>query len=585
MDMVNLMTMISVAKTEKSVERTVKGQKDFSDQLAKALDKQEPTDKAELKNTDTRKTDSSAARDDSASAKDTATAAKDAAASAKDGTTSAKDAATSAKDAATSAKDEATSAKDEATSAKDMATAALAAGLVWLQPGIVPQALATEAAALATTAVGAAAKLVTGIDLFGKAGQEQTKGTVATDSKTGTKASAGAGVDLAAVAVDGKQENAVSSAGDNTAASASTAAGTFSAPTSVDGKQTADKLFAEAQANAASMKQDTATSNVIAASQTEAAKTGTGADGEVVAVTVTNTATIADVPNPAISVASQANTDAMTDAQNKTATQNKTDAGSAATTTLDPAVQGQVLSSRTATSTTANQVKPEEKPEDKAQEPLVNANGTVAEKTSAANEAKDAKQELAGQFAKENDQKTVVKKDDSAAGPVSFDKMMPVVDNVATPQVKAPEPRADAYEVARQVMEGMKPSTDRLQSSQVIITLKPEHLGEVTVKINVDGEKVTAAFHAASSEVRAILESSLPQLKQELSQQGWKFDSDGVFGGLQEFMGNQQQQKQQEQPVLQFPTRKASGGYDDAFAFTGNGNIQVMSAAAVDYRI
>ena len=173
-----------------------------------------------------------------------------------------------------------------------------------------------------------------------------------------------------------------------------------------------------------------------------------------------------------------------------------------------------------------------------------------------------------------------------AMSPVAFEKVMNAADPVPVAKEMAPQQRQDPYEVARQVMDGMMTSTDRLQSSQVIITLKPEHLGEVTVKVNVDGEKVTAAFHAASSEVRAILESSLPQLRQEMSQQGWDFDSNGVFGGMQEFLANQQQQQQaQEQQIVHFANHAQRDEYDDAVAFTNNGKLQVMSASAVDYRV
>ena len=135
-------------------------------------------------------------------------------------------------------------------------------------------------------------------------------------------------------------------------------------------------------------------------------------------------------------------------------------------------------------------------------------------------------------------------------------------------------------------MDGMTASTDRLKSSQIIVTLKPEHLGEVTVKINVDGDKVTAAFHAASSEVRAILESSLPQLKQEMSQQGWNFDSSGVFDGMQGFLANHQQRQPQDQTQhIPQSHRVKPDKFDGIMAFTSNGSPQLMSAAAVDYRI
>ena len=133
--------------------------------------------------------------------------------------------------------------------------------------------------------------------------------------------------------------------------------------------------------------------------------------------------------------------------------------------------------------------------------------------------------------------------DGSVSVPVGFDRVMASVNQPAAIPPQVTQPRPELQEVVKQVMDGMISPNQQLKSSQVIVTLKPEHLGEVTVKINVDGDKVTAAFHAASTEVRGILESSMSQLKQEMSQQGWQFDSDGVFGGMQEFLGQQQQQQ------------------------------------------
>ena len=168
-----------------------------------------------------------------------------------------------------------------------------------------------------------------------------------------------------------------------------------------------------------------------------------------------------------------------------------------------------------------------------------------------------------------------------------FEKALSSVNAPSAPDPAVQQSRQDLNEVARQVMDGMTASTDRLKSSQVIITLRPEHLGEVTVKINVDGDRVTAAFHAASFEVRAILESSMPQLRQEMSQNGWKFDSDGVYGGMQQFLADQQQQRQTEQGQTLIPVSRRLNReeYGDAAAFTPTGRVQVMSAAAVDYRI
>ena len=180
------------------------------------------------------------------------------------------------------------------------------------------------------------------------------------------------------------------------------------------------------------------------------------------------------------------------------------------------------------------------------------------------------------------------KTETSAVTIASFEKVLSSVNSPSAPDPAVQQSRQDLNEVARQVMDGMTASTDRLKSSQVIITLRPEHLGEVTVKINVDGDRVTAAFHAASSEVRAILESSMPQLRQEMSQNGWKFDSDGVYSGMQQFFGEQHQQRQTEQgqTIISMPQRLKRDEYDDSMAaFTPTGRLQVMSVAAVDYRI
>ena len=177
------------------------------------------------------------------------------------------------------------------------------------------------------------------------------------------------------------------------------------------------------------------------------------------------------------------------------------------------------------------------------------------------------------------------KSDASLSVPVGFDRVMASVNQtpVIPPQVAPPRP--DLQEVVKQVMDGMISPNQQLKSSQVIVTLKPEHLGEVTVKINVDGDKVTAAFHAASTEVRGILESSMSQLKQEMSQQGWQFDSEGVFGGMQEFLGQQQQQQAQQQQMRSMMNHARLDEYDDALAFSSSGKLQVMSATAVDYRV
>lgn len=263
--------------------------------------------------------------------------------------------------------------------------------------------------------------------------------------------------------------------------------------------------------------------------------------------------------------------------------------------TLDPKLQQSVLSIQSvltgpttktpeisAADPEAEAVPPEIEPE-----PVFGLGDKAEEKIAAPTAEGQLPKKALGETETDPFMPTVNKADTTGIAPLTFDNLLKFVDQVQNPGSLAQPLRQELHEVARQVLDGMSTSADRLKSSQVIITLKPEHLGEVTVKINVDGDKVTAAFHAASSEVRAILESSLPQLRQEMSQQGWKFDSDGVFGGMKDFLANQQQQQSQaqEQQLRQFSHRTQRDVYEDSTGFTNTGRLQVMTAAAVDYRI
>ncbi len=264
--------------------------------------------------------------------------------------------------------------------------------------------------------------------------------------------------------------------------------------------------------------------------------------------------------------------------------------------TLDPKLQQSVLSIQsvlTGPTTKTPEIsaadpEAEAVPSEIEPEPVFGLGAKAEEKIAAPTAEGQLPKKALGETETDPFMPTVNKADSTGMAPLTFDNLLKSVDQVQNPASLAQPLRQELHEVTRQVLDGMSTSADRLKSSQVIITLKPEHLGEVTVKINVDGDKVTAAFHAASSEVRAILESSLPQLRQEMSQQGWKFDSDGVFGGMKDFLANQQQQQQsqaQEQQLRQFSHRTQRDMYEDSTGFTNTGRLQVMTAAAVDYRI
>ena len=90
------------------------------------------------------------------------------------------------------------------------------------------------------------------------------------------------------------------------------------------------------------------------------------------------------------------------------------------------------------------------------------------------------------------------------------------------------------YNVTQQIVEQAR-LIQKAGSSEMVIKLNPEHLGELSLKVSVNGNGgVTATFHTDNAQVRAILETSMIQLKQQLNDQGLKVDSVEVQTGLQD---------------------------------------------------
>ena len=88
------------------------------------------------------------------------------------------------------------------------------------------------------------------------------------------------------------------------------------------------------------------------------------------------------------------------------------------------------------------------------------------------------------------------------------------------------------YNVPQQIVEQAK-LLQRGADSQMIIKLNPEHLGQLSLKVSVNGNGgVTATFHTDNAQVRAILETTMTQLRQQLDEQGIKVDNVEVHTGL-----------------------------------------------------
>ena len=145
----------------------------------------------------------------------------------------------------------------------------------------------------------------------------------------------------------------------------------------------------------------------------------------------------------------------------------------------------------------------------------------------------------------------------STAGAENFTANLSAVNhttqNQPTAQVQAPEmtqaPRED-FNVPAQIVEQAR-MIRTAGNTEMVINLKPEHLGHLTLRVSVGTNgAVTASFYTDNAQVRAIIENTMVQLKQELSEQGIKVDNVEVYAGLNEdslLNGQGQQAWQQNQ--------------------------------------
>ena len=150
--------------------------------------------------------------------------------------------------------------------------------------------------------------------------------------------------------------------------------------------------------------------------------------------------------------------------------------------------------------------------------------------------------------------------------------------NAAGTAGAAEVPQADGYEVVRQIVEQAKLVRTDGSASEMVIRLKPEHLGELTMRISVAANgAVNASFHTDNPQTRGLIESSMMQLKQELSAQGIKVDNVSVYSGLsQDFFANSQA-GQQGYPQ---PQHSAHSEKADRIAFAGD--AEAVSAVGAE---
>jgi flagellar hook-length control protein FliK len=160
-----------------------------------------------------------------------------------------------------------------------------------------------------------------------------------------------------------------------------------------------------------------------------------------------------------------------------------------------------------------------------------------------------------------------------------------------TADVNQPQNVQEDFGVPRQIVEQAR-LLRRGQDTQMVIKLHPDHLGELTLKVSVSaGGAINASFHSDNAQVRAIIENTLVQLKQELNNQGLKVDNVDVYAGLTDGQlpqGEGQQAWQQNQGHSGNSIRNI-GNVEHYWEETENIAVSQQSTAdvadGVDYRV
>ncbi len=153
-----------------------------------------------------------------------------------------------------------------------------------------------------------------------------------------------------------------------------------------------------------------------------------------------------------------------------------------------------------------------------------------------------------------------------------------------TNALNQPEQPTPEYDIQTQIVEKAKLIKTN-EDTQMVIKLKPEHLGDLTLKVTVENGVVSASFHSENAQVRTMLESSLMQLKQELSNQGIKVDNVSVYAGLGDLMSNGQEGQYNQQQSSKFRNQKVDLADFEDEVDKVNAPLQNGVDEGVDYRI
>ncbi|MCL2352573.1 MAG: flagellar hook-length control protein FliK [Firmicutes bacterium] len=154
---------------------------------------------------------------------------------------------------------------------------------------------------------------------------------------------------------------------------------------------------------------------------------------------------------------------------------------------------------------------------------------------------------------------------------------------------RAEAPRgADAADAVRQIMDKLKlEGAPAGNASEVRIRLRPESLGEVSMKIASDNGAVTAQFVAESQRVKEVIEAGFERLRESLARQGLEVTRLAVSvdpdGQMSRFLREQRSARSQARKISGVGgVSGISGGPAEAEAVDARENTAVLSAAGTD---
>lgn len=183
--------------------------------------------------------------------------------------------------------------------------------------------------------------------------------------------------------------------------------------------------------------------------------------------------------------------------------------------------------------------------------------------------------------------------ENSQAGSVFQQAVQNAASQARTDAVPVQQARED-FNIPQQIVEQARLIRAQ-ESTEMVIRLKPEHLGNLTLKVSVaHNGAVTASFYTDNAQVRSIVENSLVQLRQELENQGIKVDKAEVYAGLSDGQlpqeqGQQSWQQNQGSSPASFRNLQADRNSFEETALELSGTSDSTAASTVedgvDYRV